>query len=205
MQEQLDALLCTRYPAIFSAGGSAGRHLFGFECGDGWFTLIDGACELIQRHIETDGTQRQLLALQVKEKFGGLRFYYRHGSGYAAAVVELSETLSPHVCEVCGALGKVVSLFGWMQTRCPTHERTTVCEEALLSKVRDNLVLAPPMGELLGAALEFFALDGQAAARWLTQPAPALGHIIPLALAGSEDGQRQVLTLIGRLEYGITP
>jgi hypothetical protein len=204
MQEQLDALLCTRYPAIFTTGGSAGQHLFGFECGDGWFTLIDGACELIQRHIETDGVQ-PLRALQVKQKFGGLRFYYRYGSDYAAAVVDLTESLSPHVCEVCGAVGKTVVLFGWMQTRCPTHVLTTIHEEPLLTNVRNGLLLAPPMGALLGAALEFFALDGQAAARWLTQPAPALGHIIPLALAGSEDGQRQVLTLIGRLEHGITP
>ncbi len=204
MHEQLDALLCTRYPAIFSLEGAVNQRLFGFECGDGWFPLIDGACELIQRHIESDGIQ-PLRALQVKQKFGGLRFYYQHGSDHAAAVVDLAESLSLHVCEICGAVGKSVQLLGWVQTRCPTHDRTSVYEEPLLTKVRDELLLAPKMGELLGAALEFFALDGQAAARWLTQPAPALGHIIPLALAGSEEGQRQVLTLIGRLEHGITP
>lgn len=204
MHEQLDALLCTRYPAIFSAEGAVDQRLFGFECGDGWFPLIDGACELIQRHIESDGTQ-PLRALQVKQKFGGLRFYYQHGSDHAAAVVDLAESLSLHMCEICGAVGKSVQLFGWVQTRCPTHERTSVYEEPLLTKVRDELLLAPKMGELLGAALEFFALDGQAAARWLTQPVLALGHMIPLALAGSEEGQRQVLTLIGRLEHGITP
>jgi hypothetical protein len=204
MHEQLDALLCMRYPAIFSAEGSVDQRLFGFDCGDGWFLLIDGACELIQRHIESDGTQ-QLRALQVKQKFGGLRFYYQHGSDYAAAVVDLTESLSPYICEICGALGKPVSILGWMQTRCPTHECTSVYEEPLLTKVRDELLLAPKMGELLGAALEFFAFDGQAAARWLTQRVAALGNMIPLALAGSEEGQRQVLTLIGRLEHGITP
>ncbi|WGK89278.1 MbcA/ParS/Xre antitoxin family protein [Pseudomonas migulae] len=204
MHEQLDALLCTRYPAIFSAEGSVDQRLFGFECGDGWFPLIDGACELIQRHIESDGTQ-PLRALQVKQKFGGLRFYYQHGSDHAAAVVDLAESLSLHVCEICGAVGKSVQLFGWVQTRCPTHERTSVYEEPLLTKVRDELLLAPKMGELLGAALEFFAFDGQAAARWLTQRVAALGNVIPLALAGSEEGQRQVLTLIRRLEHGITP
>ncbi|MNJ57566.1 hypothetical protein D3C77_531600 [compost metagenome] len=92
-----------------------------------------------------------------------------------------------------------------MQARCPTHERTTVYEEPHLAKVRESLLLAPPMGELLGATLEFFALDGQAAAHWLTQPALALGPTIPLALAGSANGLRQVMTLIRRLEYGITP
>lgn len=202
MQESLDALLCARYPAIFSVDSSAGQCLFNFECGDGWFTLIDAACELIQHDIDTNGTQ--FLASQVKEKFGGLRFYYRQGSGYATAAVELAEFLSPSICEICGALGKTVSLFGWMQTRCPVHENTTVYEGALLT-LENNLLLAPPMGELLGAALAFFALDGQAAARWLTQPAPALAHTIPLALAGTVGGQRQILTLIGQLEHGIIP
>ncbi|AXA56703.1 antitoxin Xre/MbcA/ParS toxin-binding domain-containing protein [Pseudomonas thivervalensis] len=202
MQESLDALLCARYPAIFSVDSSAGQCLFSFECGDGWFTLIDAACELIQHDIDTNGTQ--FLASQVKEKFGGLRFYYRQGSGYATAAVELAEFLSPFICEICGAFGKTVSLFGWMQTRCPVHESTTVYEGALLT-LENNLLLAPPMGELLGAALALFALDGQAAARWLTQPAPALAHTIPLALAGTVGGQRQILTLIGQLERGVIP
>ncbi|MHC8400314.1 antitoxin Xre/MbcA/ParS toxin-binding domain-containing protein [Pseudomonas sp. MDT1-17] len=203
MHEELDTLLCTRYPAIFSAERSAGQRLFGFECGDGWFTLIDATCELIQHDIETNGSQ-QLLASQIKEKFGGLRFYYRQGSGYATAAVDLAEFLSPYICEICGALGKSVSLFGWMQTRCPAHESTTVYEGAPLT-LENNLLLVPPMGELLGAALALFALDGQAAARWLTQPAPALAHTIPLALAGTVGGQHQILTLIGQLEHGVIP
>jgi hypothetical protein len=202
--EQLDSILCVRYPIIFTVGGSVGRRLFRFECGDGWFTLIDAACELIQHDIETNGTQ-QFLASQVKEKFGGLRFYYRRGSGYAAAVVDLVEFLSPHVCELCGAIGKAVSIFGGMQTRCPAHENTTVYEESLLTTLRQNLLLVPPLGELLGAALALFEFDAQATARWLTQPARALAHAIPLSLTGSIEGQRQILTLIGRLEHGITP
>ena len=71
--------------------------------------------------------------------------------------------------------------------------------------VRDSLMLAPPMAELLGACLAFFEYDGQAAARWLTRPALVLGHVVPLALAGSVEGQHQVLTLIGRLEHGVAP
>jgi hypothetical protein len=203
MKESLDALLRARYPDIFSVDSSAGQRIFGFECGDGWFPLIDATCELIQHDIETNGSQ-QFLAVQVKEKFGGLRFYYRQGCDYAAAAVDLVESLSPYVCEICGAFGKTVSLFGWMQTRCSAHESTTIYEGPLLT-LENNLLLVPPMGELLGAALAFFALDGQAAARWLTQPAPALAHSIPLALAGTVGGQRQILTLIGQLEHGIIP
>lgn len=204
MHEQLDVLLNTRHPAIFPIEGLDDQRMFGFECGDGWFTIIDAACALIQRHIDTTDAQ-QLVASQVKEKFGGLRFYYRHGDDYAMSVVGLVEMLSAHVCELCGTWGEGVSLFGWMQTRCPEHASTTAYEEPLMGAVRQSLVLAPPMDELLGATLEFFALDAQLAARWLTKPALALGHIAPLTLAGSYEGQRQVLTLIGRLEHGVTP
>lgn len=204
MHQELDALLCTRYPAIFLDEEANGPELFGFECGDGWFTLIDAACQLIQRHVDATDA-RQPMASQVKEKFGGLRFYCRRSNDYTGAVVDLVESLSSHVCEVCGALGKTVSLFGWVHTRCDLHESTTVYEESAMRAVRDSLMLAPPMAELLGACLAFFEHDGQAAARWLTQPALVLGRVVPLALAGSEDGLRQVLTLIGRLEHGITP
>lgn len=204
MHQELDALLCTRYPAIFLDEETNGPKLFGFECGDGWFTLIDAVCQLIQHHANTTDAP-QPMASQVKEKFGGLRFYCRRGNGYTSSVVDLVESLSPHICEVCGALGKTVSLFGWVHTRCGLHESTTVYQESAMRQVRDSLMHAPPMAELLGACLAFFEHDGQAAAHWLTQPARGLAHVIPLTLAGSVEGQQQVLTLIRRLEYGITP
>lgn len=144
-----------------------------------------------------------MVASQVKEKFGELRFYYRGGSDYSSSVVRLAESLSSHVCEVCGGLGKGVSLMGWMQTRCSEHASTPAFEESHLVVVRKSIVLAPPLDELLSAVLEFFSLDGRAAACWLTQPALALGHKVPLALAGSAEGQYQVQTLIRRLEHGV--
>lgn len=202
MHEQLDTLLCKRYPVIFSVDNADAQPVFGFECADGWFTLIDAACALIQRHTDMASAQ-PLIASQVKEKFGELRFYYRGGSDYSSSVVRLAESLSSHVCEVCGGLGKGVSLMGWMQTRCSEHASTPTFDESHLVVVRKNIVLVPPLDELLSAVLEFFSLDGRAAASWLTQPALALGHKVPLALAGSAEGQYQVQALIRRLEYGV--
>ena len=42
---------------------------WGFECGDGWFDIINN---LSQKLVEIATTVE---AVQVKEKFGGLRFY----------------------------------------------------------------------------------------------------------------------------------
>ncbi|MEK7090164.1 MAG: hypothetical protein AAB930_01100, partial [Patescibacteria group bacterium] len=43
---------------------------FGFECGDGWFGLIKKLCEKLK-----DLDLKDFRVTQVKEKFGGLRFY----------------------------------------------------------------------------------------------------------------------------------
>lgn len=204
MHEELDALLCARYPFIFPADDLSDQRLFGFECGDGWFSLIDAACALIQRHINATATD-QLIATQLKEKFGGLRFYYWQGDDYEASVVDLAELLSLHVCEICAAPGKTVSLSGWMQTRCTEHEDSTTYDEQIMTTVRDNILLTPSIAEVLLASLELFSRDGQSAAGWLTRPAIALGYAVPLQLLGSAEGQRQVLTLIGRPEHGIFP
>lgn len=46
--------------------------------------------------------------------------------------------------------------------------------------------------------------DQAEAERWLESPKPALGGRIPLDVAQQgEEGERQVMDLLGRLEYGI--
>lgn len=45
----------------------------GFECDDGWFDIIDVLCERIQFLIDHND-RPQVVAQQVKEKFGTLRF-----------------------------------------------------------------------------------------------------------------------------------
>ena len=77
--------------------------------GPGWMGLVTRCWDACQ----DDGSIVEIL--DIKEKFGGLRFYYRQGNDYAASVVDLAESLSTHVCEVCGALGKVISASGWMR------------------------------------------------------------------------------------------
>jgi putative toxin-antitoxin system antitoxin component (TIGR02293 family) len=56
---------------------------------------------------------------------------------------------------------------------------------------------------VFGRALELFEGDDESARDWLTSEQPALGGLVPLELAESEVGAKEVETLIGRLEYGI--
>ena len=51
---------------------------YGCQCGDGWFELIQELCQRITNMYKFEGIDIDIEILQVKEKFGKLRFYYRH-------------------------------------------------------------------------------------------------------------------------------
>lgn len=56
---------------------------------------------------------------------------------------------------------------------------------------------------LFGRALELFEGDAAAARSWLSSAQPALGGAVPLSIARTELGAREVEELIGRLEHGV--
>ena len=59
----------------------------------------------------------QVVAIQVKEKYGGLRFYYSGGDDYIHGIVAMAENLSDITCEQCGKPGKQ-NKEGWIVTLC---------------------------------------------------------------------------------------
>ena len=97
---------------------------WGFECGDGWFDLIDTLCATIQGYIDNNPSKNipQVTVDQVKEKFGTLRFYTTGGDNMTRGMIWMAENMSGRVCEVCGKPGKIRS-GGWVQTRCDEHAR----------------------------------------------------------------------------------
>ena len=60
----------------------------------------------------------QIVATQVKEKFGGLRFYVVGASDKQWTMIELTENLSYHICETCGSTKDVGQTQGWIYTLC---------------------------------------------------------------------------------------
>jgi hypothetical protein len=62
----------------------------------------------------------QVIATQVKEKFGTLRFYYWGGDEYCSGVESMAESMSAVTCEVCGSSGKL-RRGGWWKTLCDHH------------------------------------------------------------------------------------
>lgn len=119
MTKELDEFLCKKYPEIFRdrhAPMNQTAMCWGFACGDGWFALIDTLCTELMRQ----STPEQIpVAVQVKEKFGGLRFYAQTYTDTQYALVDFAEALSYRICETCGTTANVRCYTdGWHITRC---------------------------------------------------------------------------------------
>jgi hypothetical protein len=135
MRDDLDRRLCEKYPKIFSnrhASMMETAMCWGFECGDGWYQILDSLCAQIQHYTDWNNSNHakgykqykqvtQVVASQVKEKFGGLRFYYNGGDDHISGMVRMAESWAAHTCEECGALG-TMRHGGWIRTLCDTHE-----------------------------------------------------------------------------------
>lgn len=175
MRQELDELLCNKYPKIFRdrfAPMTETCMCWGFECGDGWFNILNQLCGNIQHHIDwsqknhdwdvkynamiskamagdiTDleeyykgyinaeermeetleqGLKEvrpvipQVVAEQVKEKFGTLRFYYRGGDDIIDGMVRMAEAMSGVTCEECSAPAETHGP-GWIRTICQPCE-----------------------------------------------------------------------------------
>lgn len=129
MKQELDKLLCERYPKMM-----VNRNLpmqetcmcWGFECGDGWFNILDQLMGNIQHHIDWKNKKEEVVAQvtldQVKEKFGTLRFYYTGGDDVIDGMVRMAESMSGVTCEECGNPGKRIG-GGWVTTLCEEHAK----------------------------------------------------------------------------------
>ena len=112
-------------------GSPPDNHLVFRECGAGWGPIIG---PLIQRVTELGGSVEQ-----IKEKYGGLRFYFNSFSSVASegewdrfedqlaqATLEAIRT-----CELCGRPGHMRTKAGWYKTLCD--------EDALLLGYKESI------------------------------------------------------------------
>ena len=87
----------------------------------GYFAVDNGWLGIVQRLIVDLielGWDKQ--TCQVKEKFGGLRFYTNATSDEMDNRIRLAEDASYITCERCGELGELRG-GGWMATLCDEH------------------------------------------------------------------------------------
>lgn len=83
--------------------------LFGVECGPGWKSLYEPLIEL----CKAEG----VAILQIKEKYGTLRFYVGAAPDHVFDAIDEAEARSAVTCERCGAPGQTRG-GSWIRTLC---------------------------------------------------------------------------------------
>lgn len=192
MRDELDAKLVAKYPTIFKNRFASMQETcmcWGFECGDGWYDILDSLCGQIDNHVKWKRKQRaydlkraratkkgrdtlikflsgghrqpseweieradeilqngdkevtpyvaHVVAQQVKEKFGGLRFYYHGGDDEVSGMVRMAESWAARTCETCGERG-TLRHGGWIRTLCDKHEEEYQARQAKYKSEDDD-------------------------------------------------------------------
>ncbi|CAD6531771.1 hypothetical protein LMG27952_02620 [Paraburkholderia hiiakae] len=117
MNPELTAQLYERYPLIFARRPP-------LNCGDGWFDLLDKLCSSLHNETTQNGAL-QVIASQVREKFGGLRFGAGPANERQRGMIDMAEAISSRICEVCGHRGKTIGP-AWFRTRCEAHAHSEI-------------------------------------------------------------------------------
>jgi hypothetical protein len=139
MNEKLQNDLIKAYPKIFKNIGEDETKTcmaHGIQCNDGWYDLLDSLCYRISVHcmaqntryivetdkyefvLEGDPEYMQVVAAQIKEKMGELRFYTDGGDATTEGMIQMAEQMSTRICELCGSPAKTSRDSGWFHTTC---------------------------------------------------------------------------------------
>jgi hypothetical protein len=102
-----------------------GRHLpitenrmpYGFCCGDGWFEIIYNLSQQIQNYMQ-EHPEVAVIAVQVKQKFGELRFYMNRSIPELDALIREATAQSLQTCDLTGQPGVLCQRGYFYQTLC---------------------------------------------------------------------------------------
>jgi len=119
MKKEFDDFLNATFPILFRGRRGMG---VGFECNDGWFDIIYSLAHDLELEIKKLPLEDQehITAVQVKEKYGTLRFYMSSETDRMSELIAIAEDMSSKTCEVCGSKGELRE-GGWYTTLCETH------------------------------------------------------------------------------------
>jgi hypothetical protein len=119
--------LIEAHPNLFHAPVGASEATQGYPtCRGGWRDLLERLSTRIEAAIAEGGGS--LRVLQIKEKFGTLRFYWRGELSDESRMkvenaIALAEARSACTCEECGEEGRLYRHGGVWMTRCPAHAK----------------------------------------------------------------------------------
>lgn len=118
--------LIQKYPKIFQDYEANPGRVNWHGVPKGWLPIIDKLCGSIQSYI--DNVTRyidkkpvktpQVTCTQMKEKFGGLRFYVEGGDDHTDGMIYMAEHLCDNTCQDCGSEQDLGITSGWISVLC---------------------------------------------------------------------------------------
>jgi hypothetical protein len=126
MKKELDDKLVESFPNLYADRHASMQETcmcWGFP-GDGWFDLIFELSKKLELMILLlpEEQRKEMKASQVKEKFGGLRFYMTLYNEEFEALIREAQSKSFHICEECGKPGQLIRA-GWLYVSCKEHAK----------------------------------------------------------------------------------
>lgn len=138
MKLELEKQLKEKYPLLFSDLHNKKVNMqqtcmvWGLECNDGWYQILDDLGSKLEPLIEKyrqeeidengEGNSEEPVfypkALQVKEKFGSLRFYMTGETEEMSELISDAEDKSYKTCENCGKPSVEQTEGSWVYTLC---------------------------------------------------------------------------------------
>jgi hypothetical protein len=119
MKKDLQNKIFKKYPKLFRQKDLSMQETcmcWGIDCPDSWFNLLDELCSKIQTYCNKQNIQIE--AVQVKEKYGYLRFYTTYEDDIISGYIDLAEQASMKICAECGSTKKVLPTSGWVSYFC---------------------------------------------------------------------------------------
>lgn len=117
--------LIQKYPKIFESyeGNPYGVN---WEAPEAWLPVIDDMCGAIQSYIDNvvwykDGEEfrpQQVKCVQMKEKWGKLRFYTRGADKTVEGMISMTTYICRQMCESCGTRENIGITDGWVSICC---------------------------------------------------------------------------------------
>lgn len=120
----LDQLI-EKYPKIFEDyEGNPNR--VNWYCPEGWIPVVDKLCGSIQDYIDNTIVYKaseeirpnQITCSQMKEKFGGLRFYTNGHDDIVDGMIRMAEYMCDNACQDCGSEQDLGITSGWITVLC---------------------------------------------------------------------------------------
>lgn len=113
--------LQNKYGFLKPTSITKGLMALGFDCGDGWLSILSELFEKIDKELLEEysfNERKHFKIVQVKEKFGTLRVYCYGNNDRINELIEKAEQKSAITCECYGRIGATQNKSGWIQTLC---------------------------------------------------------------------------------------